>query len=102
MIKEPDPQLVEREALDRAFDDWYQKEIDIAENDEQRDEIEYWGQKWDDCSPSEPLVYGPEDLWYEDDREAAFAAMENDLAEEINRKWRVLKDINAVWKEETY
>lgn len=96
----PDPQLIERDALDDAFYEW------LAGNDEYNNDSELYEaavEKWNECSPSFPLSWSGEEWMdmHEDDRESAFWAMEKDLADEINKKRQLLHRINEtgdIWR----
>lgn len=91
----PDPQLVEREALDESFYDWYSAELKSGDPDN----AEYYADRWNDCVHPEPLVFSAEDIYesYDDPEEGwavADLAMSKDLQEEIEKKRQVLFEIN--------
>jgi hypothetical protein len=86
----PDPQLAYRESLDEAFDN----ALDIVD----KDELEYWCERWTTCVHSEPLVYSADDIYemgpdIEENLEIIDIAMSKDIQHEIQLKRRVLEEM---------
>ena len=99
-INVPDPQHTELEALDEAFFAWYQQMID-SDDSQDVDDANGYLERWNDCPASEPLTYTQESIEeaygpdWEEGWEVANLAMSKDLQQEIDLKWKIVREINA-------
>lgn len=89
MISVPDPQVLEMEALDRAFGDW------CLEHQDSDIDIDYLEEEWASVDRNS-LVFFPDDIDPYDDPEdcAMDLAMERDMAQRIEAKRNIIYRIN--------
>jgi hypothetical protein len=92
-INIPDPQVLEMEALDNAFNNWVWKE-----NERASDDTDYWIERWDSIDAN-ALVFTSSDLDeydpYDEFHNANInGAMERDMADRIRLKRDIISEIN--------